>query len=180
LSDQPRPARRFGQSRSRSHGVCPFGRARRGHPYNRRSRQHTPPTLTAKRVVARRPLGAVPTIPGSDCCVIRKVEGDTFSTQVWPGPPIARSEPSMLAIPMRLTHGTSREARRNSEGKTRNLFHSAPCDTPCAPCVKHPCRVKHPRPRDLCYPPSAPRPPGAQRQPQSLGPAVDRLGVFEQ
>jgi hypothetical protein len=60
LSDQPRPARRFGQSRSRSSGVCPFGRARRGHPYNRRSRQHTASALTAKpggHAKAARPTG---------------------------------------------------------------------------------------------------------------------------
>jgi hypothetical protein len=34
LSDHPRPARRFGQSRSRPCGVCPFGRAQRGQTDN--------------------------------------------------------------------------------------------------------------------------------------------------
>ena len=60
MSDQPRPARRFGQSRSRSRGVCPFGRDRRGHTYNRRSRQHTAFALTVKpggRAKAARPTG---------------------------------------------------------------------------------------------------------------------------
>jgi hypothetical protein len=48
LSDRPRPARRFGQSRSRCRGVCPFGRARRGHLYNRPDHDDIPTPLTAK------------------------------------------------------------------------------------------------------------------------------------
>ena len=101
LSDQPRPARHGGQSRSRSVGVCPFGRARRGHPYNRRSRQHG---AHAHRETGWSREACSPRYHDPRIRQLRnqQVEGDTFSTKPWPELPIARSEPSPLAIPLRL------------------------------------------------------------------------------
>jgi hypothetical protein len=151
---------------------------------------NTVPTLTAKPGGLAKPARRGTTIPGSDSCEISRWKVTRFQHSLGPSCRSPAQSPRSSRYRSDLTHGTSRVGRvrqaRSNRGKTQKSVPPRPLRYPLRPLRETPLprdtpRPREtPRPRDLCYLPSGPRPPGAQRQPQSLGPAVDRLGVLEQ